>query len=503
MDRRRFLRNLLPGATVAALAPALLGQALAADPAEFAAGLARHPWMAGWRQVPAEALGPTTVAVEGRLPRGLAGTLYRNGPAWFERGGFRYEHWFDGDGMIHGWRFGDGGVTHRGRMVETPKLARERAAGRFNTPVAGTTIPDVAPIRNNDDANPANTAVVAIDGRLFALWEGGSAFELDPDALDTIGPVTWRPDLQALPFSAHPLRDRDGSWWNFGALAMMGSSGLLVWHLEPDATLRQAHVLPVEQPGYLHAFAMTDRHLVFVFAPFDRGEGGAFFESLRFAPARGCPVAVVDKDTPDRARWFEVDFAMAYHFGDAFERDGGIVVRAVLHPDADQAASPMGAVMRGHVAPAAAQVPPALAELRLDLRSGRARWEWLLHGEMEFPLYDPRSPGDRGARLYMPVVEGEAGAPYFNAVAMVDPGSGRREVYRYGRDILAEEHVFVPRPGSARVDDGWLVGTLLDPLRGRSGIAVLDARRIGDGPLAQAWLPYSFPLGFHGHFAQA
>jgi all-trans-8'-apo-beta-carotenal 15,15'-oxygenase len=32
---------------------------------------------------------------------------------------------------------------------------------------------------------------------------------------------------------------------------------------------------------------------------------------------------------------------------------------------------------------------------------------------------------------------------------------------------------------------------------------VLDARRIGDGPLAQAWLPYSFPLGFHGRFAAA
>ena len=50
-------------------------------------------------------------------------------------------------------------------------------------------------------------------------------------------------------------------------------------------------------------------------------------------------------------------------------------------------------------------------------------------------------------------------------------------------------------------DDGWLVGTLLDAANQRSGIAVLDAQRIDEGPVAQAWLPYTVPLGFHGHFA--
>jgi carotenoid cleavage dioxygenase-like enzyme len=44
---------------------------------------------------------------------------------------------------------------------------------------------------------------------------------------------------------------------------------------------------------------------------------------------------------------------------------------------------------------------------------------------------------------------------------------------------------------------------LLDSARGRSGIAVLDARRVEQGPLAQAWLPTTVPLGFHGHFVAA
>ncbi|KAG1248689.1 hypothetical protein G6F65_019484 [Rhizopus arrhizus] len=56
---------------------------------------------------------------------------------------------------------------------------------------------------------------------------------------------------------------------------------------------------------------------------------------------------------------------------------------------------------------------------------------------------------------------------------------------------MAEEHVFVPRPGSRNADDGWLIGTLLDPVNTRSGLAVLDARHLDDGPIAQAWLPYA------------
>lgn len=502
MDRRRFLHNLLAGATAVALGPALLRgeSALAGDPARFAAGLGEHPWLAGWKSVTTEALGPTSLQIEGRLPDGFAGTLYRNGPAWTERAGFRYEHWFDGDGMVHGWQFRDGTLSHRARMVATPKFTREQKAGRFMYPVAGTTVPDTQAVRNNDDANAANTSVMMLGGRLFALCEAGSAFELDPDQLQTIGPVTWRQDLASLPFSAHPLIDRDGSVWNFGAIALIGGSGVLVWHLGADGTLLSADVLDTPVQGYLHSFAMTDGHLVLTLIPFEYAAGkGAFFERLRFQQQQALRVAVVPKHAPGTARWFEADFAALYHFGDAFERDGGIVMRAVQHDDVEEARSPMRAAMNGQSHGQGGQ--GRLRELRLDLRRGGARWDDTGVEGIEFPLFDPRSARDRPAVLYMPTTQGLASAPYFNAVVALDLQHGRRQVHRYGRDILVEEHVFVARPGGTRVDEGWLVGTLLDSARQRSGIAILDAQRVADGPLAQAWLPYTVPLGFHGTFA--
>ena len=505
MDRRRFLHNLLSGATALAVAPALLrGQdALAGDPARFAAGLRERPWLAGWKSVQSETLGPENVRIEGRLPAGFGGTLYRNGPAWTERAGFRYEHWFDGDGMVHGWRFnGDGTLTHRARMVATPKFTREQEAGRFLYPVAGTSVPDMQPIRNNDDANAANTSVTMINGRLFALCEAGSAFELDPDQLATLGPVTWRHDLAAIPFSAHPLVDRDGSVWNFGSISMMGGNGLVVWHIGRDGTLASADVLETPVPGYLHSFAMTDRHLVFVLIPFRYLDGaGAFFERLRFRQDQPLRIAVVDKHAPAQARWFEADFAAIYHFGDAYERDGRIVLRAVQHLDVEEARSPLKAAMNGDGDVHGGNGP--LRELVLDLRRGDARWEETGIAGIEFPVFDARTRSAGPARLYAPVHASASVAPYFNGVGAFDVSRDRRQVHDYGRDVLVEEHLFVPRPGSTRPDDGWLVGTLLDAARGRSGIAVLDAGRVEAGPVAQAWLPYTVPLGFHGHFAAA
>lgn len=503
MNRRRFLRDLLSGTAAVALAPGLLRAevAISSDSARFTQRLAQQAWLSGWKTVGSETLGPSVATLEGRLPRGFAGTLYRNGPAWFDRAGFRYQHWFDGDGMLHAWRCANGTIEHRARMVATTKFAREQEAGRFLLPAAGTTVPNPQPIRNNDDLNTANTAVMRVHGRLFALWEGGSAIELESDSLRTLGPVTWREDLVAAPFSAHPLVDRDGSLWNFGSIDLLGGSGLLIWHIGADGKLSRTATLPAATTGYLHSFAMTERHLVFMLMPYRRDEGGgAFFERLRFAPDQPCRVAVVPKDALDAPRWFELEFGAVYHFADACERGGEIIVHAIRHHDLDEMRSPMASAMRGERSTDGTGNTELVA-LRFDLAGGRARWESSGVRGLEFPVFDRRSAGSRPARLYAPTTVEPVTAPYFNAVAAIDSGRGQREVYRYGADIMAEEHVFVPKPGSRRVGEGWLVGTLLDHRRGRSGIAVLDAERIADGPLAQAWLPYSMPLGFHGWFA--
>ena len=62
--------------------------------------------------------------IEGHLPPTLQGTLYRNGPGRFDRGGLRKRMLLDGDGMLQVYQFHQGQVRFRTRFVRTPRQTR-------------------------------------------------------------------------------------------------------------------------------------------------------------------------------------------------------------------------------------------------------------------------------------------------------------------------------------------------------------------------------------------
>ena len=167
--RRCFLR----ATGLAGLAPLVSPQAVAGGEdwsRTFSRSFDADPMLLGWRNVQADRL-RCKARIEGRLPEELRGTFYRNGPAIFRRFGVRYRHWFEGDGMVQAFRFDDRGVSHRARVLATPKLVRETSAQRrlfsgFATPVDGGARP-----RRPDDLNVANTSLLDHHGELLALWK--------------------------------------------------------------------------------------------------------------------------------------------------------------------------------------------------------------------------------------------------------------------------------------------------------------------------------------------
>ena len=104
--------------------------------------------------------------------------------------------------------------------MRTEKFVAESAANEFLLPAFGSRIKAKRAVKNSDSVNTANTNVVLLGDKLLAMWEGGSAYELDPNTLATRGPVAWKPELKAMPFSAHPKVEADGTFWNFGRVMM-------------------------------------------------------------------------------------------------------------------------------------------------------------------------------------------------------------------------------------------------------------------------------------------
>lgn len=512
LKRRDALRSItaIAAATAGAVATVGLADPATAKPAQaadFAANVAHQPLLMPFKGVTDSSGNLQSEAlVRGRWPAALRGRFYRNGPALFERNGERYHHWFDGDGMVQQFTLEGGRVSHRGRLVRTAKLQAEQLAGRFLRSALGTVIDPVAgasPAGGPDSFNTANTNVLEHGGRLLALWEGGSAYALDPRDLSTKGPVTWRQDLQQVPFSAHPKVDSQGHLWNIGT----SGAAIVAWHINPQGDLAQVQVGTSPYPGgMVHDMAVTQRYLVVPLPPVSLDFGSTVADGpRRFALKAGEPlrVLVMDKNDITQRRVFELQPQMVFHIGNAFETaDGQINLSFIGAPDAwflDQ-----GAVALMSAKPAAAgRVSTQIA--RLDMKTGKATVQAIggENGEVEFPRIDPRRIG-LPARWLLTGASWRTFADRHNALLhglqLLDTQTGRTQRYDYGEHMVVEEHILVPKPGKSGELDAWLLGTTFDARRQATVLNLLDAAHIADGPVAQAVLPYLLPLGFHGNF---
>lgn len=442
-----------------------------------------------------------SLTLSGRWPDDLRGVFYRNMPARHERGGTRYRHWFDGDGMVQAFRIENGRISHLGRFVETRKYAAERAAGRLLVPAFGTRLSGMQPITSPDQMNVANTSVIRHGDDLLALWEGGSAWAIDPDTLRTRGPVVWRDDLAGLPFSAHPRRDSDGSLWNFG---IAGNQSLILYHVAADGRLKRAAALPVADLPFVHDFAITERHLVFLLPPLLLAmerliEGASVLDSYVWQPDRPMRALVIAKNDWSRQRWYELPAGFLFHIGNAWEEPGGTIHLDYLRfADAAVLTEHFRALMRGG-AVRHDYAQPARVTLHASGKAAQA----VLPGRSEFPAIDPRHKGRRQRYLVVVEASGKLERPGFNALRRIDLDRETEQIHRFGDEVMLEEHVVVPKSATAEDGDSWLLGTVLDTAAGVTRLTLFDAARLADGPVAEAALPYPLPLGFHGHFVRA
>lgn len=492
MDRRSFLQSLsaiAAGATGAALPFGLSANTL----------FANNPKLTPMRGFTGQDVASGNLTIEGKIPDELRGVFYRNGPGLFERGGQRYQHWFDGDGLVQAWRFSDKGVSHQARFVRTEKFAAESAANEFLLPTFGSAIKAKRAVKNSDSVNTANTNVILHGDKLMAMWEGGSAYALDPVTLETRGPVVFKPELTAMPFSAHPKVEADGTFWNFGTV-MMGKT--IVYQLSVRGELLRFQLIDAPPSAMVHDFAVSEKHIIFLLAPIalDRGAlkaGASFGEAMRWNAKDSVKVLVIEKADFTKQRVLELPAFMVFHFGNAWEANNVIHVDFVKSDNLAVMSDDMPRWMRGESSPAGRSTA---AFLNIDLTRGRCDMQ-TRNESVEFPRVDPRFVAKQNRFTFYPTQVGGDAAARFNAVMRVDSTTGKSETFSFGSDIQVEEHIVVARPGSRKEGDGWLIGVGFDVARQQSFATVFDALNLAQGPLALARLPYWVPHCFHGNFS--
>jgi all-trans-8'-apo-beta-carotenal 15,15'-oxygenase len=359
--------------------------------------------------------------------------------------------------------------------------------------------------------NTANTNAIEHAGRVLAMWEGGSAYDIDPATLETRGTVTWQDGWAQMPFSAHPKLDPQGNLWNFGN----AGNAFFTYQIDASGKLVKAQMatLPIDRKtagGMSHDMAITERFIIVPIPPvtlhFDLMAQGKFgADAIRVHKSEALRIWVAPKDDIAKAVLFELPHELVFHVGNAYERTGAngteIVLSYVGSRDDTFLAGAAVQIMRGVHAPGG-QTRMRMASL--NLATGTAVVSTYEELNEEFARLDPRFIGGQARFVVTPATwRASAGDTGFHGIQVRDVDSGKATRFDYGDNFTVEEHIVIARPNSTRELDGWIMGSAFDAKSQRTCVSVFDAMNVNNGPVARAWLPYWLPLGFHGNFTAA
>lgn len=449
--------------------------------------------------------------VEGVMPPELRGTLYRNGPGLFDRGGLRKRNLLDGDGMVQSFLIHDKGVRYRNRFVRTAKFVEEEAAGRFIYPSWSTQAPGGFFANfwaGGRIKNQAGVTVYRWRNCLYAFDEVGLPYELDPETLATVGESSLGLSREFTIYAAHSKMDpQTGEWLHFGI--HYGPSPLLhVTIFAPDGALRMHRAIPLPRFVYMHDWLVSDRHLIFNLHPAEIEFWGfqlglrSMAESLRWRPEKGNLVMVVDREGDKAPLLLETPACFMWHSLNACEQGGEIIADFVgyRNPDHFIGKDPVvSAVMAGRTGEHA--YPGELRRYLINPAARTIRQEMLDRGSYEWPRVNElhRCHGYRFGYL----AKTAPGEFFWRLLCRVDMRTGRTASYNFGPGLYCTEPVFVPLPGfsyrpDAAEEPGWILSEVYDSRTRTSFLAVLRADRLSDGPVANVRLRHHVPFSYHG-----
>ncbi len=453
---------------------------------------------------PAVEFAPQPLRVlEGQIPVGLSGTLYRNGPGRLQRADQRVDHWFDGDGAILAVHFSEAGATGLYRYVQTPELEAEAQANQYLYSGYGQLAPGPIWKRwGSQPKNVANTSVLALPDKLLALWEGGQPYALDLENLETIGLDALGSLQSAQTYSAHPKRDPlTGDLYNFGVI-YGPKSHIQLYRSDASGQICQQGRFSLARVALVHDFVLAGPYLIFLLPPVVLPlmpivlGTRSLSDALQWQPQHGTQVVVVDRQTLKEVSRFETDPWFQWHMGNGFQMDdGSVVIDYIRYANFDTNQWLKEAAHGCPTTPAEGH----LWRLRIDPVAGTViANEQLLDLDCEFPITAAADVGQRHPALYFSCQsqpQAEVGES-FDSIAHLDSETGKLTLATFADGCYPVEPMVVAHP--SEVDRGWILTVVFDGHQDQSTVQIFEAQRLESGPICILELPEVIPTGFHG-----
>lgn len=203
-----------------------------------------------------------SLPLTGNLPSWLNGTLIRNCTVPVFEEGKEKTHYFDGIAMLHSFQIKEGKVSYSSRYLESEAYAKIMDSD--------TEFQNSIDLRKTKNIQDAAVNVFKYNKSYVALTEIPFPVRFDLETLETLGNFEFDDKLPKKNIfeSAHPHYFADSKeTYNF--LTEYGKTSHYVLYKMTENSSRRETIarIPVEKPGYIHSFAMTENYLILVEFP--------------------------------------------------------------------------------------------------------------------------------------------------------------------------------------------------------------------------------------------
>jgi carotenoid cleavage dioxygenase-like enzyme len=468
-------------------------------------GSDRVSYAAGFVDLDSE-VEPLRLRLNGEFPAWLAGSLLRTGPAKFEAGSTKLNHWFDGQAMLHRFAFADGAVTYANRFLRGDSYCEAAAKGslargEFATDPCRTLFQRVAAVFSPHLTDNCNVNVDMFGGDTVALTETTLPVRFDAETLATLGHYQASAEVGGMVSIAHPHHDAERAC-RFSYVVDFGRRSHYRLFAIPDdgSPERVVAEMPVDKPAYMHSFAMTERYLVLtefplVVDPLRLMLGLApFIRNYRWTPERGLRIHVFDKDSGALVASRTTGPLFAFHHINAYDEGGNVVIDVATYSDSSIIDQLYLSRLRAGLP---VDATGSLTRLTVPIDGADEVGVATLSAAM---LELPRIDYDRCAGKPYSYVWGtgrQTGADFLDSIVRVDVRSGLAQTWA-ASGCFPGEPVFVAAPDAQQEGEGVLLSVVLDARRTTSFLLVLDATTLAE--IARADCPHHIPFSFHGNY---
>ncbi len=445
--------------------------------------------------------------IQGQIPNWLTGSLIRNGAAKFSVGNEQYNHWLDGLAMLHKFSFNNGKVSYTNRFLHSNTYNSAMKKGRIVYPEFATTPKKSTPYRIYLNAtgkytDNASVNVSKIGERYIALTETPPRVEFNHHDLNTIGRFKYNDSLIGHLTTVHPHFDYHHNQIINYITRFSLTSTYNVYSIKEGTTKREVMAkVPVKHPSYMHTFGMTKNYVILTQFPLFVDPirllrtGSPFSENLFWKPEHGTNFIVVNKITGKIIRGLNAEPFFAFHHVNCYEEDENIVVDIAVYEDSSIFDSLYLSNLRGrnYFLP-----KPKLKRFYLNIHNGTVESFELTDDFLEFSRINYQRNNTKNYNYIYGLRDHESNGFLYKLSKYHIKDNSFIDWFR--EFDFPGEPVFVPTPHGDDEDDGIVLSMVLDTVKERTFLLILNASDFQE--IARAYLPFAVPFGSHGQYFQ-